>query len=205
MWVFQIFYVFLESANLLTFSIRRFILAGYSSKIPPACGRLIFRQNLTSRKFASRSYNWLFLNIFFLKIGAFPCSIPSHCVYPKISFPNTLFSYNRKKLYFLPLQIKNSTLTHDDCTSNHFLFWEIGHFLLKKLKLKKNYREMTDNEGRKVVVCDNGTGFVKCGFAGSNFPTHIFPAMVGRPILRAKTNEGILLFCFKNIRSCIKI
>ena len=54
---------------------------------------------------------------------------------------------------------------------------------------------MTDNEGRKVVVCDNGTGFVKCGFAGSNFPTHIFPAMVGRPILRAKTNEGILLFC----------
>ena len=40
---------------------------------------------------------------------------------------------------------------------------------------------MTDNEGRKVVVCDNGTGFVKCGFAGSNFPTHIFPAMVGRP------------------------
>ena len=64
---------------------------------------------------------------------------------------------------------------------------------------------MTDNEGRKVVVCDNGTGFVKCGFAGSNFPTHIFPAMVGRPILRAKTNEGILWFCCRNIRSCIKI
>lgn len=49
---------------------------------------------------------------------------------------------------------------------------------------------MTDNEGRKVVVCDNGTGFVKCGFAGSNFPEHIFPAMVGRPILRAKTNAS---------------
>jgi len=36
----------------------------------------------------------------------------------------------------------------------------------------------------KVVVCDNGTGFVKCGFAGSNFPASIFPSMVGRPILR---------------------
>mmetsp|Transcript_9024 Transcript_9024/g.13646 ORF Transcript_9024/g.13646 Transcript_9024/m.13646 type:complete len:393 (-) Transcript_9024:48-1226(-) len=35
-----------------------------------------------------------------------------------------------------------------------------------------------------VVVCDNGTGFVKCGFAGANFPTAIFPSMVGRPILR---------------------
>jgi len=36
----------------------------------------------------------------------------------------------------------------------------------------------------RVIVCDNGTGFVKCGFAGSNFPTAIFPSMVGRPILR---------------------
>ena len=27
--------------------------------------------------------------------------------------------------------------------------------------------------------------FVKCGFAGSNFPEHIFPSLVGRPILRA--------------------
>jgi actin-related protein 2 len=36
----------------------------------------------------------------------------------------------------------------------------------------------------KTVVCDNGTGFVKCGFAGDNFPTAVFPAMVGRPILR---------------------
>ena len=47
-----------------------------------------------------------------------------------------------------------------------------------------------DNEGRKVVVCDNGTGFVKCGFAGDQFPAHIFPAMVGRPILRAKNKDG---------------
>jgi len=37
---------------------------------------------------------------------------------------------------------------------------------------------------KNVIVCDNGTGFVKVGFAGSNFPHSIFPAMVGRPILR---------------------
>jgi actin-related protein 2 len=36
------------------------------------------------------------------------------------------------------------------------------------------------------VVCDNGTGFVKVGYAGQNFPTAIFPSMVGRPILRAE-------------------
>lgn len=36
------------------------------------------------------------------------------------------------------------------------------------------------------LVVDNGTGFVKCGFAGSNFPSHTFPSLVGRPILRAE-------------------
>ena len=42
-----------------------------------------------------------------------------------------------------------------------------------------------DSKGKKVIVCDNGTGFVKCGYAGSNFPAHIFPSLVGRPIIRA--------------------
>lgn len=42
-----------------------------------------------------------------------------------------------------------------------------------------------DSRGRKIVVCDNGTGFVKCGYAGTNFPAHIFPSLVGRPIIRA--------------------
>ncbi|KAK2706894.1 actin-related protein 2 [Artemia franciscana] len=47
-----------------------------------------------------------------------------------------------------------------------------------------------DSQGRKVIVCDNGTGFVKCGYAGSNFPAYIFPSMVGRPIIRATTKIG---------------
>ena len=36
------------------------------------------------------------------------------------------------------------------------------------------------------VVCDNGTGFVKAGYAGKNFPEAIFPSMVGRPVLRSE-------------------
>jgi len=41
-------------------------------------------------------------------------------------------------------------------------------------------------DSNKVVICDNGTGFVKCGFAGAQFPTAIFPSMVGRPLLRSE-------------------
>jgi len=42
----------------------------------------------------------------------------------------------------------------------------------------------------RPLVVDNGTGFVKCGFAGSNFPEHVFPSVVGRPILRAEERLG---------------
>lgn len=42
----------------------------------------------------------------------------------------------------------------------------------------------------KTIVCDNGTGFVKCGYAGDNFPTSVFPAMVGRPIMRYEEGVG---------------
>merc|ERR1711998_252169 len=47
----------------------------------------------------------------------------------------------------------------------------------------------------QVVVCDNGTGFVKCGFAGDNFPRELFPSLVGRPILRSdeKIDGGVEL------------
>ncbi|CAO3654716.1 unnamed protein product [Mucor hiemalis] len=43
-----------------------------------------------------------------------------------------------------------------------------------------------------TLVVDNGTGFVKCGYAGSNFPEHVFPSVVGRPILRAEERVGDL-------------
>ncbi|TFK21780.1 actin binding protein [Coprinopsis marcescibilis] len=40
------------------------------------------------------------------------------------------------------------------------------------------------------LVVDNGTGFVKVGYAGSNFPEHVFPSILGRPILRAEERVG---------------
>jgi actin-related protein 2 len=40
------------------------------------------------------------------------------------------------------------------------------------------------------IVCDNGTGFVKVGYAGQNFPAYSFASMVGRPILRAEEDVG---------------
>jgi actin-related protein 2 len=43
---------------------------------------------------------------------------------------------------------------------------------------------------KNTLVCDNGTGFVKAGFAGANFPTSVFPSMVGRPILRSEEKVG---------------
>uniref|UniRef100_A0A2K6CSR2 Actin-related protein 2 n=1 Tax=Macaca nemestrina TaxID=9545 RepID=A0A2K6CSR2_MACNE len=46
-----------------------------------------------------------------------------------------------------------------------------------------------DSQDGKVVVCDNSTGFVKCGCAGSNFPEHIFPALVGRTVIRSTTKD----------------
>uniref|UniRef100_A0A673BYY2 Zgc:101810 n=1 Tax=Sphaeramia orbicularis TaxID=375764 RepID=A0A673BYY2_9TELE len=41
-----------------------------------------------------------------------------------------------------------------------------------------------------MIYHDTVNKFVKCGFAGSNFPDHIFPAMVGRPIIRSTTKVG---------------
>ena len=49
---------------------------------------------------------------------------------------------------------------------------------------------------KKPVVCDNGTGMVKVGYAGTYFPSHEFRSMIGRPILRADENlskKGIVL------------
>lgn len=47
-------------------------------------------------------------------------------------------------------------------------------------------------QGKRPVICDNGTGFVKCGYAGENFPSLIFPSMVGKPMMRSEEE-------FKNV------
>jgi len=40
------------------------------------------------------------------------------------------------------------------------------------------------------IVLDGGTGFLKVGYAGQNFPAHQYPSIVGRPILRAEERSG---------------
>ncbi|KAK9458016.1 actin family [Dipodascopsis uninucleata] len=40
------------------------------------------------------------------------------------------------------------------------------------------------------IVLDQGTGFVKIGRGGTNFPDHTFPSIIGRPILRAEERTG---------------
>merc|ERR1711957_410854 len=44
------------------------------------------------------------------------------------------------------------------------------------------------------VICDNGTGYLKMGYGGDNFPRHTIPSIVGRPMLRANQEvNGITL------------
>lgn len=45
---------------------------------------------------------------------------------------------------------------------------------------------MAELTGGKTIVCDNGTGFLKIGEQAQNFPSHSFPTMVGRPVLRSE-------------------
>lgn len=46
----------------------------------------------------------------------------------------------------------------------------------------------------KIIVISLVSQFVKCGFAGDNFPAHIFPSIVGRPILRAEERaQGVAI------------
>ncbi|KAK2637515.1 hypothetical protein Ddye_032307 [Dipteronia dyeriana] len=40
---------------------------------------------------------------------------------------------------------------------------------------------MAEAEDIQPLVCDNGTGMVKAGFAGDDAPRAVFPSIVGRP------------------------
>lgn len=45
-----------------------------------------------------------------------------------------------------------------------------------------------DSEEAAPIVCDNGSGMVKCGFSGDDAPRSVFPSIVGRP----KTDQAML-------------
>ncbi|CAI5975538.1 unnamed protein product [Closterium sp. NIES-64] len=47
------------------------------------------------------------------------------------------------------------------------------------------------DDRRKIVVCDNGSASIKCGFAGDNFPVAVIPNVVGRRLVRLdETSQG---------------
>ncbi|KAA8583007.1 hypothetical protein FQN60_015553 [Etheostoma spectabile] len=45
----------------------------------------------------------------------------------------------------------------------------------------QNRPNMCDDDETTALVCDNGSGLVKAGFAGDDAPRAVFPSIVGRP------------------------
>lgn len=41
--------------------------------------------------------------------------------------------------------------------------------------------KMCEEEDSTALVCDNGSGLCKAGFAGDDAPRAVFPSIVGRP------------------------
>lgn len=50
--------------------------------------------------------------------------------------------------------------------------------------------KMCDDEETTALVCDNGSGLVKAGFAGDDAPRAVFPSIVGRPRHQVNTAAG---------------
>lgn len=50
---------------------------------------------------------------------------------------------------------------------------------------------MCDDEESTALVCDNGSGLCKAGFAGDDAPRAVFPSIVGRP--RHQVTHGDVL------------
>ena len=44
-------------------------------------------------------------------------------------------------------------------------------------------------QGNKII-CDNGSGFLKVGFSGDDYPRYTVPSIAGRPLLRSGQKVG---------------
>lgn len=42
----------------------------------------------------------------------------------------------------------------------------------------------------KPIICDNGSGYLKMGYAGDTLPLYTLPGIVGRPLLRSEEKIG---------------
>lgn len=56
---------------------------------------------------------------------------------------------------------------------------------------------MCDDEETTALVCDNGSGLVKSGFAGDDAPRAVFPSIVGRPRHQVKFSLIVVLHIYK--------
>jgi len=58
---------------------------------------------------------------------------------------------------------------------------------------KYKYLDMVEVNLQNTIICDNGTGYFKCGYAGDNFPRWSIPSIVGTPEFRAGEASEIVL------------
>jgi actin-related protein len=77
------------------------------------------------------------------------------------------------------------------CAQREFRTEKSGHVLQQRLfESLLVCEEVAPRSMAKILVVDNGTGFVKAGFSPNHFPTCSFPSMVGRPILRSEERDS---------------
>ena len=55
---------------------------------------------------------------------------------------------------------------------------------------------MAEDGEVSALVCDNGSGMVKSGFAGDDAPRAVFPSIVGRP-----RHQGVMVGMGQKVRS----
>lgn len=63
---------------------------------------------------------------------------------------------------------------------NQYFFW-LAWFLNSPSLVSPESADMCDDDETTALVCDNGSGLVKAGFAGDDAPRAVFPSIVGRP------------------------